>query len=64
MLYNKKIMDRVKTQKNNRRACLCKDDTYDIRCCKAGTQGIGNVTGTKIVKGSFSNGFSDGFEIK
>lgn len=57
-------MDRVKTPRNNRRACLCKDGTYHIDCCKADTQGIGNVTGTKIIKGPFSNGFSDGFAIK
>lgn len=57
-------MDRVKTPMNNRRACLCKDGTYHIDCCKSGAQGIGNVTGTKIVKGPFSNGFSDGFAIK
>ena len=57
-------MDRVRTPRNNRRSCLCKDNTYHINCCKSDAQGIGNVTGTKIIKGAFSNGFSDGFEIK
>ena len=58
-------MDRVRTPRNNRRSCLCKDgSSYHINCCKSDAQGIGNVTGTKIIKGAFSNGFSDGFEIK
>lgn len=58
-------MDRIKyPQKNSRRSCLCDDATYSRKCCKEGAQGIGRVTGVKITKGGFSNGFSDGFEIK
>lgn len=41
----------MKTQTKNRprgrRACLCEDDTYSIRCCDGSlqAQGIGSITG-------------------
>lgn len=52
--------------KNSRRGCLCPDGlTYSTDCCDGMliNQGIGNITGVFEEKGSFSNGFSDGFEI-
>lgn len=58
-------MDRSnKCTPNPKRACLCDDATYSRKCCKEGAQGIGRVTGVKISKGGFSNGFSNGFELK
>lgn len=57
---------RMKSPINSRRSCLCKEGNYSIKCCKGEliNQGIGNINGEKLIKGSFSNGFSDGFEIK
>jgi hypothetical protein len=46
-------------------ACLCADkNTYSRKCCKGFliNQGIGNIYGTTPVGGSFSQGFSNGFQ--
>lgn len=50
---------------NDQEGCLCSDLTYSIDCCEGRVlnQGIGSYTGVKIKKGSFSFGFSNGFEI-
>ena len=34
---------------NNKRACLCKDNTYSRKCCNGSyqAQGIGSIEGTK-----------------
>jgi hypothetical protein len=45
--------------------CLClHEDVYSIKCCKGAmqSQGVGNMSATR--NGSFSNGFSNGFDIK
>jgi len=46
--------------KGGRRACLCPDNTYSIKCCDGSlqAQGIGSITKQS---GAFSDGFSDGF---
>ena len=56
----------LSSPKNNRRACLCTNtDTYSRECCNGDliAQGIGNIQGTLplVVTGSFSSGFSNGF---
>jgi len=53
--------------RNNRRGCLCPDeDRYSRECCKHAllNQGIGQtqVAGGQV-RGAFSSGFSDGFDI-
>ena len=34
--------------RGSRRACLCEDNTYSVKCCKGNlvNQGIGNITKT------------------
>ena len=52
------------------RGCLCKDNTYSIKCCDGSmyAQGIGNIysdgyhTEIKKPPRAFSEGFSNGFE--
>jgi hypothetical protein len=43
--------------KGGRRACLCKDNTYSIKCCDGSlrAQGIGRITGlqTPVPSGSY-----------
>lgn len=56
----------LSSPKNNRRACLCTDrNTYSRDCCNGNliAQGVGNIQGTLplVVTGSFSSGFSNGF---
>lgn len=60
----------LSSPKNDRRACLCLDkNTYSRSCCDGLLiqQGIGNITSTRIQTavglGSFSSGFSSGFQI-
>jgi hypothetical protein len=51
--------------RNGLYACLCADkNTYSRKCCKGYliNQGIGNIYGTTPVGGSFSQGFSNGFQ--
>jgi len=53
--------------KNSRRACLCLDGkTYSRKCCNGALaeQGIGNTQSPPIPYGGFSDGFSDGFNIR
>jgi hypothetical protein len=57
----------LSSPKNSRRACLCIDkDTYSVDCCKGALiqQGIGQTESSFMYKGSFSNGFSNGFQIE
>lgn len=44
----KERTDRNPSPQNNRRGCLCKDNTYSRKCCDGSfkAQGIGNITGT------------------
>jgi hypothetical protein len=52
--------------KNSRRGCLClNENRYDIKCCNGAlqAQGIGNIQGSPVQRGAFSNGFSSGFDI-
>ncbi len=56
----------LSSPKNNRQGCLClNEDRYGRDCCEGYliNQGIGNITGTPITGGAFSNGFSSGFLI-
>lgn len=56
----------LSSPKNSRRACLCLDsDTYDVRCCKGALmqQGIGVIQSPFTEKGSFSDGYDEGYEI-
>jgi hypothetical protein len=56
----------LSSPKNSRRACLCLHaNTYDVRCCNGALmeQGIGNIQGTSVLRGGFSFGFSDGFDV-
>lgn len=51
--------------KNSRRGCLCTDGrTYSTECCEGYliNQGIGKIESVYDY-GSFSAGFSDGFDI-
>jgi len=51
--------------RNGLYACLCADkNTYSRKCCKGYliNQGIGNIYGTTPIGGSFSQGFSNGFQ--
>jgi len=51
--------------RNGLYACLCADkNTYSRKCCKGYliNQGIGNIYGTTPVGGSFSQGFTNGFQ--
>jgi len=52
---------------NKRRACLCKEyDTYSTECCDGALRGqsIGSTASAAERQGAFSNGFSQGFDIK
>jgi hypothetical protein len=52
--------------KNHRRACLCKDAAdYRTDCCEGALlgQGIGQTQVAAVMRGAFSDGFSDGFDI-
>lgn len=56
----------LSSPKNSKRGCLCLDkDTYDVKCCKGLLiqQGIGKIQSPFAEKGSFSDGFDEGFEI-
>lgn len=56
----------LSSPKNSRRACLCiNKDTYSVSCCKGALiqQGIGQIESTAPVRGGFSTGFDEGFEI-
>lgn len=56
----------LSSPKNSRRACLClNSDTYDTRCCNGAlqAQGIGQTQGPQLIRGAFSSGFSNGFDI-
>lgn len=53
--------------KNSRRACLCADkNTYSRECCDGYliNQGIGKTQSTIVSEGAFSQGFSNGFDIR
>jgi hypothetical protein len=52
--------------KNSRRACLCLDGKrYSRKCCDGFliNQGIGQTQSPSVELGSFSDGFSSGFDI-
>jgi hypothetical protein len=52
---------------NKKRACLCKDqDTYSYDCCNGNLigQSIGSTASAATRQGAFSDGFSQGFDIK
>ena len=52
--------------KNSRRGCICLDtNTYDTKCCKGylQNQSIGQTQSAPVIKGGFSSGFSNGFDI-
>lgn len=56
----------LSSPKNSRRGCLClHEDIYDVKCCKGHLmeQGIGVIQSPFVEQGSFSDGFSDGFQI-
>ena len=56
----------LSSPKNNRRGCLClNENRYGRDCCNGALmeQGIGRIQGTKVIKGAFSLGFSNGFDI-
>jgi len=51
---------------NSRRGCLCLDEnTYDVSCCDGflQQQGIGRTQSPSVVRGAFSFGFSEGFDV-
>tara|TARA_R110000803_G_scaffold84955_1_gene151225 strand:+ start:2519 stop:2767 length:249 start_codon:yes stop_codon:yes gene_type:complete len=53
--------------KNSRRGCLCADtDTYSRECCDGLliNQGIGQTQSVIVSEGAFSQGFSNGFDIR
>lgn len=41
-------MNRTSSPQNDKRACLCKDNSYSRKCCDGSlrAQGIGNITKT------------------
>jgi hypothetical protein len=52
---------------NKKRACLCADaDTYSMDCCNGALigQSVGSTASAKERQGAFSDGFSQGFDIK
>jgi hypothetical protein len=56
----------LSSPKNSRQGCLClNSNTYSTKCCKGylQNQGVGRVQSPPIVKGGFSSGFSNGFDI-
>jgi hypothetical protein len=56
----------LSSPKNSRRGCLCLHaDVYDVSCCKGHLmeQGIGVIQSPFVEQNSFSDGFSDGFQI-
>jgi len=58
----------LSSPKNSRRGCLCLgSNTYSRQCCDGYliNQGIGNIHGdaNALVRGAFSIGFSNGFDI-
>ena len=58
----------LSSPKNNRRGCLClHENRYGRDCCNGALmeQGIGNIQGTPtiVIRGAFSLGFSNGFDI-
>jgi hypothetical protein len=58
----------LSSPKNNRRGCLClHENRYGRDCCNGALmeQGIGVIEGTPtiIIRGAFSLGFSNGFDI-
>jgi hypothetical protein len=56
----------LSSPKSSRQGCLCLDsNTYNVKCCKGAlmNQGIGQTQVPFVEKGSFSDGFDEGFEI-
>jgi hypothetical protein len=56
----------LSSPKNSRQGCLCLDSNeYHIDCCKGAlmNQGIGQTQSPFREKGSFSDGFDEGFDI-
>lgn len=56
----------LSSPKNSRRGCLCLNtNTYSVECCEGYliNQGIGKIESTIVKRGSFSSGFSNGFDI-
>ena len=58
----------LSSPKNNRRSCLClHSNTYSRKCCNGALleQGIGVIQSSQnyALRGAFSIGFSDGFDI-
>lgn len=54
------------TGRNKRRGCLCVDsDIYSVECCEGAlvNQTIGETQSAAKVRGAFSSGFSNGFQI-
>jgi len=53
--------------KNSRRGCLClHSNTYSRECCDGylQNQGIGKTESVIVSEGAFSQGFSNGFDIR
>jgi len=53
--------------KNSRRGCLCANsNTYSRECCDGYliNQGIGKTESVIVSEGAFSQGFSNGFDIR
>jgi len=58
----------LSSPKNSRRSCLClHSNTYSRKCCNGALleQGIGVIQSSQnyALRGAFSIGFSDGFDI-
>ena len=58
----------LSSPKNSRRSCLClHSNTYSRKCCEGALlqQGIGVIQSSQnfALRGAFSVGFSDGFDI-
>jgi hypothetical protein len=58
----------LSSPKNDRRSCLCThSNTYSRKCCNGNliAQGIGVIQSSQAfeLRGAFSIGFSDGFDI-
>ena len=53
-----KIMGKTTSPKGGKRGCLCKDNTYDSKCCNGGLQEQG--IGSTIQQGSATITIVDG----
>jgi hypothetical protein len=56
----------LSSPKNSRMACLCvHTNTYSVSCCDGAlmSQGIGQTSVAPTIKGGFSSGYDDGFDV-